>query len=216
MRIKKVKNGWKYQGILFADKASAQACLEAELSGAPDLTKDGDEDLQLEVIYDVTEEIDDKEGWIMSLEKLTEEQRKEAKECLKKEYTASELKKVLKGSRKALDMRLRDSLCRAGKLPCKTCGKPTTMYYVPKCFHCTRPILQNIELLNLIEALKYIELREPGFRDEFWEIVSDDNRFANDTIIPAYYDLTEPLWDTFAKYFPEVKGKTRIAFEVSW
>lgn len=116
--------------------------------------------------------------------------------------------------------------CRQGKLMCEACGKPMQMYYIPQCFHCTKPQGKPTTVVPLLPALYYIENQgHPDFKERFFNkmnyLTGQDN-WSNDTYqrivdIPASersYEDTEilDLHDTLKSFYPD----SDIVWWLSW
>lgn len=120
----------------------------------------------------------------------------------------------------------KDDLCRRGELQCTTCGKPMQMYYIPQCFHCTKPEGKVVTVVPLIPALYYIENQgHSNFKERFFakmERLTGQDNWSNDTYqrmidIPtserSYEDAeTLELYDTLKLFYPE----DNIVWWLSW
>ena len=161
--------------------------------------------------------------------KLTSEQAALAQQCLEEENKGPH------GSMKYLvdtfgddpvqwNGVLANALCRAGKLPCDKCGKPTSMYGGPQCFNCYKPGYNDIKVLNLGLAMNYIREREPEFN--FYEMFCERYEPNNDSAIPFRFypeDMDdndsdrefEKQCNLFAKYYPEILTEN-VLLLLSW
>lgn len=80
----------------------------------------------------------------------------------------------------------RDEQCRRGELMCDACGKPMQMYYMPQCFHCTKPAGKPTLVVELLPALYYIENQgHANFKERFWSRLDSlsGSNWSNDTYL---------------------------------
>ncbi len=109
---------------------------------------------------------------------------------------------------------------------CEHCGNEKEMYYKPWCPRCEKPDVRGGQVLNLIQALRYIEVNGwPGFYNRVWRNLMDLDLIRNDstfilelptneesraTYDPDWLDYLDTIRDIF-----RIQGDS-IIMEVSW
>ena len=109
---------------------------------------------------------------------------------------------------------------------CEHCGNEKEMYYKPWCPRCEKPDVRGGQVLNLIQALRYIEVNGyPGFKQRVWRNLLDLELIRNDSMfmleLPTDEDERSAYdvdWladlDTIRNVF-RIQGDS-VIMEVSW
>jgi len=101
---------------------------------------------------------------------------------------------------------------RQGKNPCPTCGRPMQMYYEPWCPICEPPKLEGEPVLNLIQALDYLEaIGHEGIKERLWRQLCE--HATNDTAFYFSFDSTDFLGLVDDRYVVDLEI-LRIVFDL--
>ena len=74
-------------------------------------------------------------------------------------------------------------------MKCPTCPRKMEMYYVPWCPWCEKPVAKPEPILNLIKALRHLEvIGHEGIKDRIWDTLWNSYEFRNDTFITIHLD----------------------------
>ncbi len=95
---------------------------------------------------------------------------------------------------------------------CPKCGNKMQIYYILKCFHCTKPTPKKGRG-NLLEAMYWLLNNDKMFsKDKLWDhLCNIDKIRGNDTWIELEED-DDPMMIIFCKHF-KTNG---ILWKVSW
>lgn len=109
---------------------------------------------------------------------------------------------------------------------CTNCGSDTEIYNTSWCPNCDKPEVETVKILNLIKALRYIEVHynNPGYKDRVWDGMYEYIP-GNDCYFNFWFgedEDDEPLEDD-EKWLQDIKllqdtfglGE-EIIFHVSW
>ena len=103
---------------------------------------------------------------------------------------------------------------------CQRCNGPLEMYFSPWCPSCDKPKLEPFEALNLIKALRYLEVNNPGIKDRLMGAFGDAGYTRNDTYthIPLGEDFFGDGTEGDLAVLREAFGLTKdgAIFEISW
>lgn len=109
---------------------------------------------------------------------------------------------------------------------CPNCHQHMETYYSPWCPRCDKPERKTVQTLNLIKALRHIEVAydKPGYKDRMWRLLIDWGVISGNDIWSwwsPFPDETDPQSEAsqdvmlFADVF-EVDPDTGILLEISW
>ena len=117
---------------------------------------------------------------------------------------------------------------RDGLNICETCQQPREMYYAPWCPRCEPPRVEPVPTLNLVKALRHLEVNgHAGIKDRLWHYLMDtySDSFRNDSWLsielPGETKPDEMSADVFADFqtLKEVFGvgvSDQLVLDLSW